>query len=242
MTIAPPRRWSSPPSRCSSHSAERASRPSVNVPDNSVGTAKIEEQRSHDAEDQEQRRQRVETREQAVTSAKIAGNAVTNAKIANGTIQPADLSAAAKTSGPAGAPGPQGPSGPAGARQQRAGRRLTRSAISCATRAPRLHEERDRFVPGDLQPGRDGLHLPVVAWWTDHRPPSSRTKVGQPSCRTSLPVYACSPRPPLERPLTARSSLPSSANGATRPGGEQLLPTAAGCTEGSPDRQKGCSL
>ncbi len=51
----------------------------------------------------------------AVTSAKIAGNAVTNAKIANGTIQPADLSAAAKTSGPAGAPGPQGPSGPAGA-------------------------------------------------------------------------------------------------------------------------------
>jgi hypothetical protein len=47
----------------------------------------------------------------AVTSAKIAGNAVTNAKIANGTIQPADLSAAAKTSGPS---GPQGPSGPAG--------------------------------------------------------------------------------------------------------------------------------
>jgi hypothetical protein len=51
----------------------------------------------------------------AVTSAKIASNAVTNAKIANGTIQPADLSAAAKTSGPPGAQGPQGPSGPAGA-------------------------------------------------------------------------------------------------------------------------------
>ncbi len=51
----------------------------------------------------------------AVTSAKIASNAVTNAKIANGTIQPADLSAAAKTSGPPGAPGPLGPSGPAGA-------------------------------------------------------------------------------------------------------------------------------
>jgi hypothetical protein len=51
----------------------------------------------------------------AVTTAKIAGNAVTNAKIANGTIQPADLSSAAKTSGPAGPSGAQGPSGPAGA-------------------------------------------------------------------------------------------------------------------------------
>ena len=47
----------------------------------------------------------------AVVTAKIAGSAVTNAKIANGTIQPADLSAAAKTSGP---PGPTGPSGAAG--------------------------------------------------------------------------------------------------------------------------------
>ena len=54
----------------------------------------------------------------AVATAKIAGNAVTNAKIANGTIQPADLSAAAKTSGPPGPPGaagPTGPTGPAGA-------------------------------------------------------------------------------------------------------------------------------
>ncbi len=53
----------------------------------------------------------------AVVTAKIAGNAVTNAKIANGTIQPADLSAAAKTSGPQGlpgAPGPAGATGPAG--------------------------------------------------------------------------------------------------------------------------------
>ena len=50
----------------------------------------------------------------AVVTAKIAGNAVTNAKIANGTIQPADLSAAAKTSGPPGAPGAQGPTGPTG--------------------------------------------------------------------------------------------------------------------------------
>jgi hypothetical protein len=50
----------------------------------------------------------------AVVTAKIAGNAVTNAKIANGTIQPADLSAAAKTSGPPGAPGAAGPTGPTG--------------------------------------------------------------------------------------------------------------------------------
>ncbi len=56
----------------------------------------------------------------AVVTAKIAGNAVTNAKIKNGTIQPADLSSAAKTSGPPGAPGapgaqgPTGPTGPAG--------------------------------------------------------------------------------------------------------------------------------
>jgi hypothetical protein len=50
----------------------------------------------------------------AVVSAKIASNAVTNAKIANGTIQPADLSAAAKTSGPPGAPGAAGAAGPTG--------------------------------------------------------------------------------------------------------------------------------
>lgn len=50
----------------------------------------------------------------AVASAKIAGNAVNSGKIANGTIQPADLSSAAKTSGPAGAQGAQGPTGPTG--------------------------------------------------------------------------------------------------------------------------------
>ena len=50
----------------------------------------------------------------AVVTAKLAGNAVTNAKIANGTIQPADLSAAAKTSGPTGASGASGASGPTG--------------------------------------------------------------------------------------------------------------------------------
>jgi len=67
----------------------------ANVPNNSVGTSKI--------------------KNNAVTAPKIASNAVTNAKIANGTIQPADLSAAAKTAGPQGPPGPTGPSGPAGA-------------------------------------------------------------------------------------------------------------------------------
>jgi hypothetical protein len=77
----------------------------TNVPDNSVGTAKI--------------------KNNAVTAPKIAGNAVNSAKIANNavtaseiknaTIQPADLSASAKTAGPPGPPGPVGPSGPAGA-------------------------------------------------------------------------------------------------------------------------------
>ena len=77
----------------------------VNVPNNSVGTSKIKNNAVTAPK----------IASNAVTSAKIAGNAVTNAKIANGTIQPADLSAAAKTAGPQGAPGPQGPSGPAGA-------------------------------------------------------------------------------------------------------------------------------
>lgn len=47
----------------------------------------------------------------AVNSAKIANNAVTSSEIKNATIQPADLSASAKTSGP---PGPAGPAGPPG--------------------------------------------------------------------------------------------------------------------------------
>jgi hypothetical protein len=80
----------------------------VNVPDNSVGTSKIKNNAVTAPK----------IASNAVTSAKIAGNAVNSAKIANGTIQPTDLSASAKTSGPtgpAGPPGPTGPSGPAGA-------------------------------------------------------------------------------------------------------------------------------
>jgi hypothetical protein len=77
----------------------------ANVPDNSVGTSKIKNNAVTAPK----------IASNAVTSAKIASNAVTNAKIANGTIQPADLSAAAKTAGPQGPPGPAGPSGPAGA-------------------------------------------------------------------------------------------------------------------------------
>ena len=76
----------------------------VNVPNNSVGTSKIKNNAVTAPK----------IASNAVTSAKIAGNAVTNAKIANGTIQPADLSAAAKTAGPQGPPGPTGPSGPSG--------------------------------------------------------------------------------------------------------------------------------
>jgi hypothetical protein len=77
----------------------------ANVPDNSVGTAKIKNNAVTAAK----------IAGNAVNSAKIANNAVTSSEIKNATIQPADLSAAAKTAGPQGPPGPAGPSGPAGA-------------------------------------------------------------------------------------------------------------------------------
>jgi hypothetical protein len=73
----------------------------VNVPNNSVGTAKIVNNAVTAPK----------IASNAVQSAKIAGNAVNSSKIANGSIQPGDLSASAKTAGP---PGPQGPPGPAG--------------------------------------------------------------------------------------------------------------------------------
>jgi hypothetical protein len=87
----------------------------ANVPDNSVGTAKIKNNAVTTPKIKNSAVNASKLASNAVTSAKIASNAVTNAKIANGTIQPADLSEAAKTSGPPGAPGPTGPSGPAGA-------------------------------------------------------------------------------------------------------------------------------
>jgi hypothetical protein len=77
----------------------------VNVPDNSVGTAKIKNNAVTAPK----------IASNAVQSAKIAGNAVNSSKIANGTIQPGDLSASAKTAGPAGPQGPPGPAGPPGA-------------------------------------------------------------------------------------------------------------------------------
>jgi hypothetical protein len=77
----------------------------ANVPDNSVGTAKIKNNAVTAPK----------IAGNAVNSAKIANNAVTSSEIKNATIQPADLSAAAKTAGPQGPPGPTGPSGPAGA-------------------------------------------------------------------------------------------------------------------------------
>jgi hypothetical protein len=51
----------------------------------------------------------------SVGTPQLKGNAVTSAKIKNGEVKPADLSAAAKTSGPRGPRGPQGPPGLAGA-------------------------------------------------------------------------------------------------------------------------------
>jgi hypothetical protein len=77
----------------------------TNVPDNSVGTAKIKNNAVTAAK----------IAGNAVNSAKIANNAVTSSEIKNATIQPADLSASAKTAGPPGPPGSVGPSGPAGA-------------------------------------------------------------------------------------------------------------------------------
>jgi hypothetical protein len=97
----------------------------TNVPDNSVGTAKI---KSNAVTTPKIKNSAVNASKiasnavvaakiasNAVVAAKIASNAVTSAKIANGTIQPDDLSASAKTAGPQGPPGPTGPSGPAGA-------------------------------------------------------------------------------------------------------------------------------
>lgn len=77
----------------------------ANVPDNSVGTAKIKNNAVTASK----------IAGNAVNSAKIANNAVTSSEIKNATIQPADLSASAKTAGPQGPAGPPGPSGPAGA-------------------------------------------------------------------------------------------------------------------------------
>jgi hypothetical protein len=84
------------------------------VPNNSVTTAKLANNAVTTPKIKNSAVNASKLASNAVTSAKIASNAVTNAKIANGTIQPADLSAAAKTSGPPGSPGPSGPSGPAG--------------------------------------------------------------------------------------------------------------------------------
>ena len=77
----------------------------ANVPDNSVGTAKIKNNAVTAAK----------IAGNAANSAKIANNAVTSSEIKNATIQPADLSAAARAARPTGEPGPAGPSGPAGA-------------------------------------------------------------------------------------------------------------------------------
>jgi hypothetical protein len=77
----------------------------ANVPDNSVGTAKLKNNAVTAPK----------IAGNAVNSAKIANNAVTSSEIKNASIQPADLSASAKTAGPQGPAGPAGPSGPAGA-------------------------------------------------------------------------------------------------------------------------------
>ena len=86
----------------------------ANVPNNSVTTAKIVNNAVTTPKIKNSAVNASKLASNAVAAAKIASNAVNSAKIANGSIQPDDLSAAAKTSGPQGPPGPTGPSGPAG--------------------------------------------------------------------------------------------------------------------------------
>ncbi len=98
----------------------------------------------------------------AVVTAKIAGNAVTNAKIANGTIQPADLSAAAKTSGPTGPAGasgagrgPTGPTGPSNAYARFLNGRNCRSELTDHARES-VHTGSGRLRPLGQGGDRDG--------------------------------------------------------------------------------------
>ena len=86
----------------------------ANVPNNSVTTAKIVNNAVTTPKIKNSAVNASKIASNAVVAAKIASNAVNSAKIANGSIQPDDLSAAAKTSGPTGPQGPSGPSGPAG--------------------------------------------------------------------------------------------------------------------------------
>ena len=135
------------------------------LPNNSVGTSKIKNNAvtTPKIRTAPQRSSRHRT-------AKIASNAVTNAKIANGTIQPADLSAAAKTSGPAGAPGPQGPSGPAGAAAAAGWASVDANGTLVRNKSAASAQ---RNATGQYQVvfNQDvtGCSYLVVAWWPDHR-------------------------------------------------------------------------
>ena len=194
----------------------------ANVPNNSVGTSKIKNNAVTAPK----------IASNAVTSAKIAGNAVTNAKIANGTIQPADLSAAAKTAGPqgpAGPAGPAGPSGPAGAAaaafwasvDQNGNLVRNKGAASAQRNGPGTYQVIfNQDVTGCVYLANPGGPTP------EHRAHLGRD-LGIPAaehrCRRTR-VRRRTPAQPRSR--TSRSSSPSSANEAN-PGGELRLPTRA---------------
>jgi hypothetical protein len=86
----------------------------ANVPDNSVGTAKIKNNAVTTPKIKNNAVNASKIAGNAVNASKIANNAVTGSEIKNASIQPADLSAAAKTSGATGPAGPSGPQGPPG--------------------------------------------------------------------------------------------------------------------------------
>ena len=217
VTIAPPRRWSSRRSRCSPHSAARASPP---LP--MCRTTAWARRRSRTTPSRRRRSRATPSprRRSRATPSRVRRSRTR-------TIQPADLSAAAKTAGPQGPAGPGRPVRPGGRRGNSAlgVGRPERHAGAQQGRRVRT-EEWDRFVPGDLQPGRDGLQ----STWRRlaARPPASslvrRVAAGQlPNVAAGVRVFIVEPHwSGLHGLAVLRCRLlltePS-------PGGEQQLPT-----------------
>ena len=156
----------------------------ANVPNNSVGTSKI--------------------KNNAVTAPKIASNAVTvgedrrqrrheSSKIANGTIQPADLSAAAKTAGP------QGPAGARRARQARRAPRQQRSGQSVDQNGTLVRNKGAASAQRNATGNYQVIFNQDVTGCSYQATPGGPTTAssvhrrdrGRPSCRTSPPVYTC---------------------------------------------------
>ena len=168
------------------------------------------------------------------SASKIASNAVTNAKIANGTIQPADLSAAAKTSRPAGPPGRRARRARQAPRRQRSGHRsIERHAGAQQGRRVRTEERTGSYQVIFNQDVTGCSYQATPGGPTIGVCPSPTSR--QASCRRRRRCTRGSPTSGRSR--TRRSSSPSSANGAT-PGWGAAAPHPV------PRRQpqKGCRL